>query len=46
MKIDDLSNKENQEYTFRWLFESEFISRDELELMLNELENRKIIKGS
>lgn len=46
MKIDDLNNKENQEYTFRWLFESEFISRDELELMLNELENRKIIKGS
>ncbi|QGY44927.1 hypothetical protein GM418_14995 [Maribellus comscasis] len=45
MKIDDLIPYENQEQTFYWMYSKKFISRSELEILFEELENRKIIRG-
>jgi hypothetical protein len=45
MKIDDLIPEENQQQTFYWLYNRNFITRTELEVLFEELDNRKIIRG-
>jgi len=45
MVIDELIPRETQEQTFYWLRERKFINRGELEIMLEDLENRRLIKG-
>ncbi len=43
MRIDDFIPWENQEQNFYWLYKRNFISRNEMELLVEELDNRKII---
>ncbi len=45
MRIDDLLPHETQEQTFYWMYKRRFISRSELEILFDELGNRKIIRG-
>lgn len=45
MRIDDLIPSENQEQTFYWMYNRKFITRSELEILFEELDNRKIIRG-
>ena len=45
MQIDTLRPKERQEQTFFWLHDREFISKKELEMLIEELNNRMIIDG-
>ncbi len=45
MKIDDLIPRENQEQTFYWMYNRKFITRSELEILFEELDNRKIVRG-
>ncbi len=46
MQIDNLRPKEGQEQTFFWLHDRQFISKQELEILIEELNNRKIIDGN
>lgn len=45
MKIDNLRPIEGQEQIFFWLHDRQFINRQELELLIEELYNKKIIDG-
>lgn len=45
MIIDDLLPVENQKEIFLWLYQMKFISRDELEMLLENLNNIRITKG-
>ncbi|MDP3463533.1 MAG: hypothetical protein Q8S18_12145 [Bacteroidales bacterium] len=45
MQIDTLRPKERQEQTFFWLHDREFISKQELEMLIEDLNNRMIIDG-
>ena len=45
MQIDTLRPKESQEQTFFWLHDREFITKQELEMLIEELNNRLIING-
>lgn len=45
MLIDELIPHETQEQTFYWLYNKKFITRSELEIMLDNLDNRRLIEG-
>ena len=44
MRIDHLLPVDQQEDTFYWLYEGDFISRTELEILMEELDNRRIME--
>lgn len=44
MRIDHLLPLDQQEDTFYWLYEGDFISRTELEILMEELDNRRIME--
>lgn len=46
MQIDTLRPIANQEQTFFWLHDKDFISTEELEFLIEELNNRMIIDGN
>lgn len=45
MQVDTLRPKESQEQTFFWLHDREFITKQELEILIDELNSRMIIDG-
>lgn len=44
MKIDDLLPLDNLENIFQWLYNRKFIERNELEVLIEELNNKKLIR--
>ena len=45
MQIDDYLPQENQKSTFLWLYDANYIDRQELQELLNRLDKKVIIKG-